>query len=216
MAYFLILPIILLFLWRTRVEGAENVPLKGKVIFAPNHTSFADGFFLGSTIFRIRGEKVFFIVSERVRKGIPGFMDKGFGLLFKKAKSDPSVLPKAKRVLDKDCPLVVFFEGGVRDTKPKTGTYRLHLMSGAPIVPVWIDSFSSLSFWQGLTGFLKSLFLKRIKIVFGVPLKNLLDEGEEEAKTLLGRGEYSPVLYRLLRQGAEKLNREVQKLSGVS
>jgi 1-acyl-sn-glycerol-3-phosphate acyltransferase len=212
---------MLWWLARTIVSGIDNIPKKGGVIFCPNHHSSFDQFFLGPNIFRARrkAQKIYFIADHRVRPWVPKLTAKYLGILFKSSHRDFSVLDYAVKVIKKGFPFVIFFEGKRRTKgeipEPKTGAYRLHLLTNAPIVPVWIEAFDSSSFRKGFKGFLKAMFLKKVKIVFGKPLPVLM-ENEKDVRVLLASGIKSPELYEYLKLGAKKLQQEVQKLAPSS
>ncbi|MDI6883427.1 MAG: lysophospholipid acyltransferase family protein [Patescibacteria group bacterium] len=209
------------FLTRTQVKGIENIPKKGGVIIASNHMGSFDGFFLGAVILKLRKEKIYFVVEERVKPFLPTpkleFKFKWFGLLLKRHKTDSSVLLSAQQVLQQGFSLVIFFEGKRRLNelpRPRTGVVQLQCLTGMSIVPVWIKSFTNWSFLEGTRRFL-SLFVRKIQIVFGSPLKNILGEETEKAKILLRKRERSDELHQLLRKGAQMVQEEVQKLALV-
>lgn len=211
------------FLARTEVEGEENIPKKGGFVAAFNHEGSFDQFFGGAFILMLRKQKVFFIVDERIKRWLPKLelgTNKWFGLIFKKSKEDSSVLDSAEEVIQEGFPLLIFFEGRRRNPgeipEPKTGVVRLHLSTGKPIVPAFIKSFSNRSFRQGARRFLKFLFIRKVKVIFGPPLRNILGEETEKARVLLRprqkRGR-SRELHELLRKGAKRVQEEVQKLA---
>jgi 1-acyl-sn-glycerol-3-phosphate acyltransferase len=132
-------------LFRPDVEGLEHIPATGAAILAGNHPSFSDSAFLGVVV---RRRVVFLAKAEYFTgPGVKGFLvrhlmsgagnipvERGHG------RAALASLDAAKRVLAAGQLFGIYPEG----TRPpdgrlhrgKTGTARLALETGAPLVPV--------------------------------------------------------------------------------
>src|SRR5690606_794474 len=132
-------------IYRPRIEGRDNVPLQGPVIFASNHLSFIDSivipvaaprpvhFLAKSTYFEGTGVKgaamrTFFqsIGAIPVRRGA--------------GQAALDALDQQRRLLDEGLAVALYPEG-TRSTdgrlyKGRTGAAFLALQTGAPVVPV--------------------------------------------------------------------------------
>lgn len=125
-------------LWNTKVIGAQNIPKKGRVLIAANHTGIIDGPLLHGVIPRsshiiIKEEifNVFFI----------GFLMRWAGQIPVDRRNGRAALLTALALLNEDRLVGVFPEGrrGSGDVKStKAGIAWLAVRSGAPVVPVAI------------------------------------------------------------------------------
>lgn len=125
-------------LWNTKVIGAENIPKRGRVLIAANHTGIIDGPLLHGVIPRsshiiIKEEifKVFFI----------GFLMRWAGQVPVDRKNGRAALATALALLNEERLVGVFPEGsrGRGDVKStKAGIAWLAVRAGAPVVPVAI------------------------------------------------------------------------------
>jgi 1-acyl-sn-glycerol-3-phosphate acyltransferase len=145
-------PVKLWFTWR--FEGLENVPPQGPVIIACNHISYLDP--LGNAYAVIKaGRRPRFLAKDELFK-IPlvGTALRGAGQIpVDRARAgDPSPLKTATAALRSGEALVIYPEGTVTDMPDstpmggRTGTVRLALATGAPIVPM--ASWGSQAVWQ--------------------------------------------------------------------
>jgi 1-acyl-sn-glycerol-3-phosphate acyltransferase len=151
--------------FRARGYHPERVPLTGPVIFAPNHASFLDHFFLGVSLRR----KVQFMAKSQLFKPP---MDKIFspGGVFpvRRGYDDEEAFVTAVTVLDRGGVVAMYAEGGRSRTgelsdKPRRGIGRLALLSGAPIVPVAIHGSHLVRNW-------KRLQFPKIRVYYGDPI----------------------------------------------
>jgi 1-acyl-sn-glycerol-3-phosphate acyltransferase len=131
--------------YRPRVSGAAQIPATGPVIFAANHQSFADEFFipLGA-----RRQVFYFAKAEYFTA--PGLRGRAMAAFFRgmgqvpvergDTRSAAAVIEIGVEVLREGKALGIFPEGtrspDGRVYKFRTGVARLALRSGAPVVPV--------------------------------------------------------------------------------
>lgn len=133
--------------WRPKVEGLEHVPATGGAIFAGNHLSVADEFFLGAVIDR----PIAFWAKEDYFT-TPGVK----GMFFKTLMNGLGAIPvhraggrAALSAFDDAIPhlqaggLVCIYPEGTRSPdgrlyRGRTGAARLALAAGVPIIPVGV------------------------------------------------------------------------------
>jgi len=155
-----------------KVEGIENIPVKGPLIIASNHLSNIDPPAIISVVSRIRpvhtlAKKELFKI-----KIIAWFLKKFYAIPVDRQceTGDISALKAALNVLKKDGCILIFPEGTRakgRNLKPKTGISFLAYKSGAPVLPVRI--FNSEKFTK----------LSKIIIKFGKLIEYPLEKGKE-------------------------------------
>jgi 1-acyl-sn-glycerol-3-phosphate acyltransferase len=131
--------------YRPRVTGFEHVPATGPVIFAANHQSFADEFFVPLAA---RRQVFYFAKAEYFTT--PGLRGKAMAAFFHgmgqvpveraDTRSAAAVIDIGLEVLDEGRALGIFPEGtrspDGRLYKFRTGVARIAIRSGAPVVPV--------------------------------------------------------------------------------
>jgi len=137
-------------LWfRLRISGAENIPLEGAAIIAPNHKSFLDAFFIALATRR----HVRFMAKTELFKGPLGWLFVRLGAFpVRRGEADVEALHTARLILEEGGLVVIFPEGTrVEDRdalgSPHHGVGRLALDTGAPIVPAAIAGTGRL--WLG-------------------------------------------------------------------
>lgn len=136
-------PIIRL-MFRTRVEGAENIPGDGPVILAGNHLTFIDSVIMPLTCDR----QVMFIGKDTyvTGKGLKGrlmaWFFTGVGMIpvdRDGGRGGVAALMTGRRILDEGKVFGIYPEGtrspDGRLYRGRTGIARLTLMTGAPVVP---------------------------------------------------------------------------------
>jgi 1-acyl-sn-glycerol-3-phosphate acyltransferase len=128
-------------LFRLERRGAEHVPARGAVLLVANHSSFLDPPLVGS----VAPRPVSFMAKEEL------FRVPGLGLLIRNLNARPvrregadaGALRTALRILKEDGALLMFPEGtrGPEGTlrEPKPGAGMLAVLSGAAVVPVFIN-----------------------------------------------------------------------------
>lgn len=127
--------------FRFEAHGREHVPASGPVLLVSNHVSVLDPPFVGGAAPR----ELHFLAKEELF-GIPLFGRLIHALNARPVKrdgSDSRALKMALRLLREGCALLVFpegtrgVEGRLREGKPGVG--MLAVMSGAPVVPVYVS-----------------------------------------------------------------------------
>lgn len=145
-------------LWRVNVEGREHVPKKGAAIFASNHLSVLDHFVLGSTI-----RRPIHYISKAQHFDFPvrRFLFRRWGVIpLKRGEGDRQAFDASLQVLAEGNLFGIYPEG-TRSLDGKlhrghTGVARLHLQSGAPIIPVaMLGTFEAMPKGKRLPNFHK-------------------------------------------------------------
>lgn len=149
-----------------KIYGREKIPKKGRVIIAPNHTSFWDPPLIGLAANR----EVFYLAKEGLFK-----VNKFFAWLIKSYNAIPlkrgiggiGAIKKAKELLEKNLCVCIFPEGTRSKTGEllpfKNGVALLSMKTNSPVVPAYVMGARD--------GFLKWLLRKKkLIIAFGDPL----------------------------------------------
>jgi 1-acyl-sn-glycerol-3-phosphate acyltransferase len=146
--------------WRLQIRHVERVPLKGALIIASNHKSYADPQIVGITIPR----PVHFLAKEEL------FRFRPFGWIITECNSHPlkrrggdiAALRLSMDILLKNGALTIFPEGGRSKTDhfrpPKAGVGLLANKTGAPILPMYIHNSGHISKF------------KKLIVSFGTPI----------------------------------------------
>ncbi|MGH7355801.1 MAG: (d)CMP kinase [Candidatus Rokuibacteriota bacterium] len=154
--------------WRLETRGRERVPPRGPLILVSNHSSVLDPPFIGAAAPR---RLTFLAKAELFRIPLLGPLIRALGAHpLRREGSDPSALRTALRLVADGEALLVFPEGtrgpeGVL-REAKAGAGMLAVLSGAPVVPVWISGTGRA--WP------KGARLPRpvkVRVVFGAPLR---------------------------------------------
>ncbi|MDT0398203.1 MULTISPECIES: lysophospholipid acyltransferase family protein [Streptomyces] len=135
---------IMRLMFRTRVEGVENIPGDGPVILAGNHLTFIDSVIMPLTCDR----QVMFIGKDEyvTGKGLKGrlmaWFFTGVGMVpvdRDGGRGGVAALMTGRRILDEGKVFGIYPEGtrspDGRLYRGRTGIARLTLMTGAPVVP---------------------------------------------------------------------------------
>ena len=139
---------------RPRIEGLENVPKSGPVIFGGNHLSVADWLFTPLLVPR----RVTYLAKSEyfTSPGFKGWMQKFFYSQTGQVPIDRSgadaadnALNTAKRLLDEGR-IVGLYPEGTRSPdgrlyKGKTGLARVALVTGVPVIPVGVIGSDEVS-----------------------------------------------------------------------
>src|SRR3954452_1266993 len=193
--------------YRPLVTGVEHVPATGPVIFAANHQSFADEFFVPLAA---RRQVFFFAKAEYFTT--PGIRGKAMAAFFHgmgqvpveraDTRSAAAVIDIGMEVLDDGRALGIFPEGtrspDGRLYKFRTGVARIAIRSGAPVVPVGLVGTREVQppgsrRWHRAP----------VGVHFGAPLHFGDRAGHERSS-------------RVLREVTETIREAVQQLSGQS
>lgn len=136
----LFFPFVHFYLGLTR-DGLEHLPRRGPAIVVSNHTSYADAIILGSAAPR----PVHFIVLQWMYDLLLiRWFYWGMGTIPVRAEGqDSKGIKRALRLLASGRVLGVFPEGARspdgRLSEPRIGAAMIAALSGAPVVPVFID-----------------------------------------------------------------------------
>ncbi|MGQ4422537.1 lysophospholipid acyltransferase family protein, partial [Streptomyces violaceoruber] len=135
---------IMRLMFRTRVEGVENIPGDGPVILAGNHLTFIDSVIMPLTCDR----QVFLIGKDEyvTGKGLKGrlmaWFFTGVGMVpvdRDGGRGGVAALMTGRRILEEGHVFGIYPEGtrspDGRLYRGRTGIARLTLMTGAPVVP---------------------------------------------------------------------------------
>lgn len=161
--------------YRPRIEGRENVPLEGAVIFASNHLSFIDSIAIPVAAPR----PVHFLAKSSYFEGagFQGWLSRTF---FQSIGAIPvrrgagqaalDALDLQRQLLDEGLAVALYPEG-TRSTdgrlyKGRTGVAFLALQTGAPVVPVGLIGTDKVM----PVGAKMPTVSERITVRFGTPL----------------------------------------------
>ena len=135
-----IVKIILILLYRVKVEGLENFDKAGKrVLIVANHTSFLDGLLLGAFM----PKKLSFAINTQSSKKWYSYLIRPLVNLFVMDPTNPLSLKSLIRYVQQDKQVVIFPEGRITVTgalmKIYNGPGLVADRSGAQVLPVRID-----------------------------------------------------------------------------
>ncbi|MDT4913812.1 MAG: 1-acyl-sn-glycerol-3-phosphate acyltransferase [Pseudonocardiales bacterium] len=191
--------------YRPEVTGSEHVPADGPVIFAMNHQSFADEFFVPIAT---RRQVFYFAKAEYFTT--PGLRGRATAAFFRglgqvpvvrnDTRSAAAVIEVGCEVLDQGRALGIFPEGTRSPDgqlyKFRTGVARLALRCGAPVVPVGLVGTREVQPPDS-----RRWHRAPVAVHIGAPLRF----GELSAQERSSR---------VLREVTESIRTAVQKLSG--
>ena len=164
-------------LFRIRVVGQENVPLRGAALLVANHTSHVDGLLIGASIQRAIRFMVWRPIFER--KGLRWFfrLVNAIPVGTKSPREVVEAIRCAKQELASGELVCIFAEGSITRTGNllpfKSGLERIVAGMDVPIIPVHLDRL-----WGSIFSFERGKFFwklpKRIPypltVTFGRPL----------------------------------------------
>lgn len=161
-----VLTIPLLFIYRFRAIGVDNVPYEGPVILAPNHFSFFDHFFIAMLL---RREVQFMAKSQLFRPPLLDFiLTHGGTFPVRRGQKDDEAFITAHSILNRGGTVLMYAEGGRSRSKtlgqPKPGLGRLVLESGAPVVPIAIHGS------QHMREAKRGLISPKVTVHYGEPI----------------------------------------------
>lgn len=162
-------------IYRPRIEGRENVPMDGAVIFASNHLSFIDSIAIPVAAPR----PVHFLAKSSYFEGtgVNGWLSRTFfesiGAIPVRRGAGQAALDalELQRQLLDDGLAVALYPEGTRSTdgrlyKGRTGVAFLALQSGAPVVPVGLIGTDKVM----PVGAKMPTLKERVTVRFGTPL----------------------------------------------
>jgi 1-acyl-sn-glycerol-3-phosphate acyltransferase len=136
-----VLRVLFLLLTSRRVEGRQNIPPRGAVIFVSNHIELVDSPLLWTGL----GRRVYFMAkNELFNSKIIAFFMTRFGVFpVRKGRADRNALSKAQQVLADGQALLIYPEG-MRSHSRKIklafhGAASISSRSGVPIVPIGVS-----------------------------------------------------------------------------
>ncbi len=164
-------------LFGIRIQGKENIPLKGRMIFASNHLSYLDPIVIGLLVPR----KINFMAKRELFENFlfGSFIGKLGAFPIEREKLDRKTYQIALGLL-KEGKILVLFPEGTRARKGnlgplKEGTARIAVRTKAPLIPVVIKGTDKV-----LPRGKKMIRLANIKVRIGKPLESeLLHEGKD-------------------------------------
>lgn len=193
--------------YRIHLHGLERVPEKGRVLLAPNHISWLDGFLVQFINPRLVCTLVY---GGNFEKGwIKRLGDTWNAIVISPGpKAILRALRKARQLLMEDEIVCIFPEGGITRNGQlqafKPGMMKILEGTDAPVIPVFIDGlWGSIFSFSGGKYFFKmpQLGRRRIDVYFGEPLS-----GVTEPETVRGA---------VAELGAMALEKRKQKLTSV-
>ena len=145
-------------LFGCKVVGKENIPKKGRLVLAGNHTNYLDSLMLISVVPR----QVHFMAKDALFKGFVGFFLRGVGGIPVNRKiHDKDALINAKKTLDMDLCVGIFPEGTINRTDDiimpfKIGAVKMSHDTDSTIVPFiitgeykWFRRNTRIEFFKG-------------------------------------------------------------------
>lgn len=147
-----------------QVQGKENVPQKGAVIFASNHLSYLDPMIIGGCFPRY----ISYMAKDSLFKNkVFAFFLNGVGAFpVKRESADIGAIKEAFARLKSGSPLVLFPEGSRLSSQKEThpGIALIAAKSGVPVVPVYLEGSDRV-----LPPGAKFLRRRRVSVSFGSP-----------------------------------------------
>ncbi len=188
-------------LFRVRVEGRENIPAAGPVIYAGNHRSFMDSIFLPLVL---RRRMTFVAKAEYFDDPRSAWFFRAVGQIpirREGGSASQRALDAATDVLERGGQFGIYPEGTrTRDGllhRGHTGVARLALGTGAPLVPVGLVGTDEIQ----PTDSKMPRFFRTVTVRFGAPIDLRHYEGRVDD-------------HLALRQLTDELMYEIQSLSG--
>jgi len=151
-------------LFRVRVEGRRNIPLKNGVILASNHCSYVDPVIIGVAA----GRELWYLAkAELFPIPLLGRLIHNLNAMpVDRRRGDRGALLAWSQLLKAGHPVLIFPEGtrnkSSRFIKPRSGVGMLVYRAQVPVVPVYISG--SVNVWKTMIG------LDRITVRFGEPI----------------------------------------------
>lgn len=152
-------------LYRLQAKGVENLPEKGGFVLAANHNSNFDPWALGIPLWPKR--QLFFMGKSELFNPVLTPILRGAGAFpVRRGEGDVEAMETATR-LAREGKIVAMFPEGTRKTKglvkrvahrPRTGSARIALAAGVPLVPAAVMGTDRLA------------RLAKLKVAYGEPV----------------------------------------------
>jgi 1-acyl-sn-glycerol-3-phosphate acyltransferase len=166
-------------LYRLDARGLENLPADGGFVLAANHTSNFDPWPLGLPIWPKR--QLFFMGKAELFNPVLGpFLRAGGAFPVRRGEADLEAIEQAVEICRAGGVVAMFPEGtrqrkGLRkkfEHRPRSGSARIALTAGVPLVPAAVKGTDRLS------------RLAKLKVAYGepVPVDDLADRPHREAQ----------------------------------
>lgn len=157
--------------YNIKAEGKENLPKKGKFIYAGNHVSMFDPLFVS---FAVSKPIVYMAKKELFEKGALAWWVKRLGAFsVNREKPEIATFKTVKDVFKTNWSLGIFPQGGIRENKKieniQKGFAVIAKNAQADIIPVSIIGFE---------GYTKKPFSQNIRIKIGKPISHELEPDE--------------------------------------
>ena len=177
-----VIKVLFLLLTSRSIEGRQNIPPRGAVVFVSNHIELADSPLLWTSL----GRRVYFMAkNELFNSRIIAFFMTRFGVFpVNKGRADRNALSKAQQVLANGQALLIYPEG-MRSHSQKIklafhGAAFIASCSGVPIVPIGVSGTEKI---RGISWILRR---PRIRITVG-PAFSLPPISGRRTKTRLSK-----------------------------
>ncbi len=159
-------------IFHPKVEGKENIPKKGRILFAGNHTEWADPVIIVAT----QRRQVHFLAKEELFHGVMGIICRGMGCVSVNRKiHDKEALYNAYKFLEKELCVGIFPEATINRTEKIILPFKIGAVKAAQVTNTKIVPFV-------ITG--KYNFIgKRVKIQYFPPI-TIGDNLDKENKKL--------------------------------
>lgn len=147
------------------IEGAEHLPKSGGFLLAANHVDWLDGFFIAAAVGKLLDRPVFFLTKTNnywwttMTIQIP-------------PEHNGAIIDTAVMQLERNR-IICNFPEGVRNSEKKlapgkTGTARIAMLAGVPVVPLGISCDAGESMAQSLLYLASSRH--HVTLRFGTPI----------------------------------------------
>lgn len=154
-----IIKVLFLFLYSPKIIGKHNIPEKGRIILAGNHTNNFDCLLLMSSTKRC----IHFLAKDELWRGLKKIIFSNMGLIsVNRRQKDHRSLEMAENYLKKEKVIGIFPEGTISKEKGKLLPFKIGAVKMAYDTDTKIVPFS-------ITGTYR-LFSRNLKIAFGDPL----------------------------------------------
>lgn len=144
--------------------GAEHLPKQGAYVLAANHIDWLDGFYVAAAVDSVRHVPVHFLTASN------NYWWTTIAVQIPEQKSD--IIPHVVAEL-KSGKVICNFPEGKRNNEPqlllgKTGTVRMAVEAGVPIIPVGIKASFGKNMGESISNLLSTSH--RVSIAFGAPI----------------------------------------------